>query len=117
LPIIPIARSAGSAIFSDRYYPTKFSSTEEVQMTSSPDITVAVFEVSWRAQLRVTINTWKGKTKIHVREFNPGAVPGTWWPGKGACLDVERLPELVQAIRKAEAEARRMGLIPAEPSP
>jgi hypothetical protein len=85
---------------------------------ASSDITVAVIEKDARAQVRVTINTWRGTTKVNIRQFDPGAVAGTWWPsGKGAALDIEKLPQLVEAIRKAEAEARRLGLLSARGAP
>ena len=53
----------------------------------------------------------QSQLKIHVREYNPGAIAGQWWPGKGTCLDVERLPELIAALQKAQAEARERGLL------
>jgi hypothetical protein len=80
-------------------------------MTSSPDIIVTIIEKAANAQVRVSLSSWRGKTKVHIREYNPGPVAGQWWPGKGACLDVERLPELVKALQAAELEARRLGLI------
>jgi hypothetical protein len=81
-------------------------------MTGSPDIVIAVLEKGANVQVRVTLSSWRGTTKVHVREYKPGAVAGQWWPGKGACLDVDRLPELVAALQAAEVEARRLGLIP-----
>jgi len=80
-------------------------------MTGSPDITIAILDKSANAQVRVTLSQWRGQTKIHVREYNPGAVAGQWWPGKGVCLDVERLPELRAALEEAEREAHRRGLL------
>jgi hypothetical protein len=80
-------------------------------MSTSPDIVIAIVQKSPVIQVRVTLAQWKGKTKVHVREYTPGPLPDQWWPSKGTCVDVERLPELVEAIQKALAEARRMGLL------
>jgi hypothetical protein len=80
-------------------------------MTSSPDVTIAIVEKGANAQVRVTLSKWRGRTKVHVREYNPGAIAGQWWPGKGACLPVEKLPELVKALQDAEADARHRGLL------
>jgi hypothetical protein len=79
----------------------------------SSDITIAAIEVSWRAQVRVILSAWRGRTKLHVREFHPGPVAGTWWPSKqGVALDMERLPDLLRALQDAEAVAIKKGFLP-----
>jgi hypothetical protein len=83
------------------------------RLNKSGDIMIASIEVSWRAQVRVTLSEWRGRRKLHVREYHPGAVQGTWWPSKiGVALDIERLPELIQALGAAEAEAVKKGFLP-----
>jgi hypothetical protein len=79
----------------------------------SADITIASIEVSWRAQVRVTLSEWRGRRKVHVREYHPGPVAGTWWPSKqGVALDLERLPELVEGLQFAQSEAAARGFEP-----
>ena len=80
-------------------------------MKGSPDIFSITLQKGARAQVRVVLSIWRGQTKVHVREYDPGAIAGQWWPGKGACLDIDKLPELLLALTKAEAEARRLGLL------
>jgi hypothetical protein len=75
------------------------------------DVTIAIIEKSFHAQVRVTLNSWRGQHKVHVREYTPGALADQWWPGKGACLDVEKLPELLEALQKAAVEAPKLGLL------
>ena len=80
-------------------------------MTRSHDIIIAIIEKSANTQVRVTLGQWRGRTKVHLREYHPGAIAGEWWPGKGACLDIAKLPQLVKALNDAEVEARERGLL------
>ncbi|GEM_PF-1273214 len=81
-------------------------------MTRSPDITVAIIDRSASVQVRVTLLTWRGEHKISVREYTPGPISGTWWASdKGVTLDVDKLPELIAAMRNAEAKAVSAGML------
>ncbi len=93
------------------------SYTTNAKENKPGDIMIASIEVSWRAQVRVMLSEWRGRRKLHVREYHPGAVQGTWWPSKvGVALDLERLPELIQALGAAEAEAIKKGFLPGRPA-
>jgi hypothetical protein len=62
------------------------------------------------AQVRVTISKWSGRFVLHVREYF-AAPGGEWRPtAKGVALSVDKLGELVNAVRMAEAEALKRGL-------
>ena len=65
------------------------------------------------AQVRVSIDSWRGRHTVSVREYSPGAVAGSFWPtSKGATLDIGKLPELRAALEAAEVEARARGILP-----
>jgi len=85
---------------------------EGVAMTRSPDITVAIIPKSASVQVRIVLLTWKGQHKLSIREYHPGAIAGSWWASdKGVSLDVEKLPELIADLRKAEAKAVSAGML------
>jgi hypothetical protein len=113
----PDNRNAGLApgVETDRQSSGQHSDSRSGPALQGPDIVIAIIEKDARTQVRVVLSSWRGKTKIHVRQFDPGPIAGQWWPsGKGAALDVERLPELVEALKEAESEARRIGLLPGD---
>jgi hypothetical protein len=88
----------------------------ETQELSSPDDHVAVIHKNASTQIRVVISAWRGQHRLEIREFSPGPVNGTWWPNsKGVTLDIAKLPQLLQGLRKAEAEAVSRGLIKVRP--
>lgn len=79
---------------------------------SSPDHIVAIIDKDQSAQVRIELTEWRGRSRVELREFSPGPISGTWWPsGKAVSLDIAKLPELLDGIRNAEAEARRRGLL------
>lgn len=67
--------------------------------------------------VRVSRSEYRGRVRLdirHVFEAEPGA-PGPWWPTKrGVSLLVERLPELLHALRELERDAIRRGELLAE---
>jgi len=63
----------------------------------------------------VSLAEFKGYHLVDARVhsvFNPGDDPKP--TKKGVALRVEKLPELIEALKDAEAEARRRGLIGGE---
>lgn len=61
--------------------------------------------------VRVTLKTYEGHNLVDVRQFKP-VEGGTHQPTtKGVAMSVQRLPELADAINKALAKARELGLI------
>jgi hypothetical protein len=87
-------------------------------LQTNPDITIASIDVSRRVQVRVILSEWRGRRKLHIREFHPGPIADTWWPSKqGVALDLERLPELIEALHTAEVEAISRGFLPRESAP
>jgi hypothetical protein len=90
--------------------------TQELSRRPSPDDHIAIIDKNASTQIRVVISAWRGQHKPEIREFSPGPVNGTWWPNsKGVSLDINDLPQLLQALRKAEAEAVSRGLIKVRP--
>jgi hypothetical protein len=88
----------------------------ETQELTSPDDPIAVIEKNASTQVRVVISAWRGQHRLEIREFSPGPVNGTWWANsKGVTLDITKLPQLLQGLRKAEAEAVSRGLIKVRP--
>jgi hypothetical protein len=64
------------------------------------------------AQIRVTLEAWRGQHKVGVREFSPGPIAGTFWPtAKGTTIELKSLPSLIAALQAAEVEARKRGLL------
>lgn len=64
------------------------------------------------AQLRVSLVTWRGITKLELRELT-AIIAGTFFPaGTPVTVPVEKLPELIEALQDAEREARARGLLP-----
>lgn len=77
-----------------------------------PSVTATVVNNA-REQVRVSLVRHRGQDLIDVRmavELNPetGAMVPT---KKGLALSVEKLPELIAALRRAMDEARRRGLL------
>jgi hypothetical protein len=74
--------------------------------------TVAVISKSTIADLRVRLTRFKGHDLVDVRLFQEPDDSDERMPTKrGITLRVDRLHELVDALRQAEAEARRTGLL------
>jgi hypothetical protein len=92
--------------------PSELKTQELIASRPSPDDHIAIVQKNASTQVRVVISAWRGEHRIEIREYSPGPVNGTWWPNsKGITLDIEKLPQLLQGLRKAEADAVRRGLI------
>jgi hypothetical protein len=62
--------------------------------------------------VRVSLTEFNGKSLIDVRVFVPYKATGKIGPTpKGVSLRLDRLPELVAALQKAEQQARAAGLL------
>jgi hypothetical protein len=73
---------------------------------------VAIIDKNASAQIRVIISTWRGQHRLEIREFSPGPISGSWWShGNGISIDIAKLDELIEGLRKAETEAVTRGLI------
>ena len=82
---------------------------------SGPTI-IATLEKNSRELVRIALDEYRGVPLVDVRVMAP-AIDPTGLPiptKKGIALRIELLPELVVALQAAEAEARRLGLLPAE---
>ena len=62
--------------------------------------------------IRLTLNSFEGRNIIDLRTWYT-ATDGKLCPGKGFAADVQHLPRLATEIAKAEAKARKLGLIAA----
>jgi hypothetical protein len=77
---------------------------------------IATIPKNSREWVRVALDEYRGVNLIDVRvlvELNPETglpVPTK----KGVSLKVEKLPTLIEALRDAEVEARRLGLLPGQ---
>jgi hypothetical protein len=79
------------------------------------DTFTTTIEKSARVQVRVTIGLWKGRYRVSIREYTAAPVEGEWWPSaRGVSLDLAKIGELVNAIRMAEAETVKRGLLAKE---
>jgi hypothetical protein len=72
---------------------------------SSPDIVIGQIAKNGRQEFRVTLKRWKNLDLltgelIHTKD--------------GVCMPIAALPGIVQLLQKAEAEARRLGLLPSD---
>lgn len=73
-------------------------------------ITVAEWWKNRRGELiRICLSTYEGRNLADVRTWY--TEDGKLKPGKGFAAEVRHLPRLANAIAKAEARARELGLI------
>ena len=74
---------------------------------------IATITKNSREQIMISLTEFKGHDLIDVRVFaNDGSEHVA--TRKGISIAVGRLPELIQALQGAEAEARRRGLLDGE---
>ena len=65
-----------------------------------------------REEVRIALSEYRGTPLIDVRTFSDYSGEGELKPtAKGVSLRIARLPELIEALEKARAEAERRGLI------
>ena len=77
-------------------------------------VNIATIDKTHACQLRVSLSTWRRRTKIELADFT-AVISGIFFQsGSGITLDIERLPELIVALQTAEAEARACGLLPTQ---
>ena len=86
-------------------------------LSDSKPFTVAVVPKGPASELRVQLTTWRGQHRVEIREAT-ATIPGIFFPtGTAIMLDVRKLPELIEAMGKAEIEAVARGLLPAPQRP
>jgi hypothetical protein len=72
---------------------------------------IATIDKGRSSQLRVGITSWRGQNKLELREAT-ATVPGVYMPTpNGVTLDLDRLPELLDALHAAESEAIARGFL------
>ena len=76
---------------------------------------IATIEKNASEELRVALGEYRGHNLVNVRIWaNYDSAGSEKRPtNKGFALRVERLPELIAGLKKAEAEARAAGLLSA----
>jgi len=77
-------------------------------------VTVAVVPLGARAEIRVTLDDFRGEPRADVRTWADYKIGPTECRGptrKGVSLPLAMLPGLRRAIDSAEAEARALGLL------
>jgi Transcriptional Coactivator p15 (PC4) len=62
--------------------------------------------------VRLVLNTYEGRNVVDLRTWY--TADGKLKPGKGFAAEVKHLPRLADAIAKAEAKARELGLVGGE---
>jgi len=82
-------------------------------MSAAPSLplTIACFTKNKREAVVVALSECKGVRLIDLRVF-AATDEGDKPMSKGLALDVRRLPNLREALERAEAEAKALGLIP-----
>jgi hypothetical protein len=65
--------------------------------------------------VHVTLSEYEGHNLINVRVYATGADGIDRPTTKGVAMGIGKLPELARALAKAEAKARELGLLEAEP--
>jgi hypothetical protein len=81
-------------------------------LQTNPDIVVGSVEKNAHEEIRFLIRRWKGLDLFDIRIFARSAF-GEHRPTKEGCaVNIERLPEIVALVTEAEAEAKRLGLLP-----
>jgi hypothetical protein len=75
---------------------------------------IATITKNRSSQLRISISRWREQSAIEMQEYS-AAVPAMFGPTPSkVTLDIDRLPELIVALKAAETEGRQLGLLPAE---
>lgn len=106
----PHSRKAGLAPGLERAATKSGSQLSSPSRRSSQDL-IATIDKSLSCQLRVSLSTWRGQTKIEIADFT-SVIPGTYFQsGAGVTLDIEKLPHLLKAIVAAERTALERGLL------
>ena len=77
------------------------------------DQLIATIQKSATSELRVQIREYRGSTFVDIRTYATSDATGKAPTHKGVTLPPEKLGELIEALREAEAQARAAGLIPA----
>ena len=80
-------------------------------MTEAP-CTVATIGKNSSEEVRVLLDTFKGHHLVDMRVFAAFSAAAVKMPTKkGLSCRVEMLPDLIEGLRKAEAQARALGWI------
>jgi hypothetical protein len=66
--------------------------------------------------VHVTLSDYEGHSLINVRVYATGTDGIDRPTTKGVAMAINKLPELARAIAKAEAKAKELGLLEAEPA-
>jgi hypothetical protein len=81
------------------------------QRANSAPLLVASIDKTASTQLRISLSTWRGQHKVELSDLS-AVIAGTYFQtGNGIAIPIEKLAELIAALRKAEAQAVSLGLI------
>lgn len=76
---------------------------------------IATIAKNANEQIRVTLSEYKGRLLLGMRIWWHSVESNEWHPSKkGFACSIERLPELVTALREAERRVRDQGLLAAQ---
>jgi hypothetical protein len=78
----------------------------------TPDIVVGSIAKNSNEEVRFLIRRWKGFDLFDIRIFARAAVGDVRPTREGVAVNVAKLPEILAVVTEAEAEARRLGLLP-----
>lgn len=77
----------------------------------SNQVLVATIDKSHSCQLRVSLTTWRGTTKIELADFT-SVISGIYFQaGAGVSIDISQLRHLLEAMVAAERLAIERGLL------
>jgi hypothetical protein len=62
-------------------------------------------------RLRIGISSWRGQHKVELRDCS-ALIPDIYFPdANGVTIEISKLPELIEALRVAQTEAKKRGLL------
>lgn len=81
-------------------------------MADAPNIPIATIDKNRGSEVRVALTEFKGQRLVDLRVYCGFTAANVPMPTKrGIALSVGNLPELVAALRAAEARARELGFL------
>jgi hypothetical protein len=81
-------------------------------LQTNPDIVVSAVQKNATEEIRFLIRRWRGLDLFDIRIFARAAVGDMRPTREGCAVNVAKLPEILAAVTEAEAQARRLGLLP-----
>jgi hypothetical protein len=66
---------------------------------------------SYSSRLRISLSSWRGKNNLEIRACS-SVIPDIYFPTScGVTIEISKLPELILALKVAETQAKKRGLL------